>query len=599
MPTGHYGFNADRSKVEIYSKAEIDAMDLVNDQALAQEIVDRHNADSLLQTEINQIIALPDGSTTADAELVNIRTGYDGVVHANAGDAVRSADLLIAKYANASKGKITMTPIMESGAYVDLSQPSPIRIVGSNTIFAMSDYIKLIPGTYKMVENTPNKQSTGPFAAFAFFDKDKQFISGVRSRTRTRGYQEGDFNIARIPSGAVYFCVGNYAEDSNHTGITVDIYVDDLSENVYEILDDVDTQVYPDTISGQYLHYSSQHNPDVLAVVNGNSQLATTKYIPIPKNAYEIETNVKGFSAGYSIAFYDEEQVFISGIVGTPSSMPIAIPSGARLFRLSNYNTSNVHDVYYKLHTYKRVYLLESRVSNIENRLTSFAPDWSDKKWCVIGDSITENNFRASEHYWSYINDMTGIEIANQGISGSGYKIYSPIVNRITADTFPTDCNLITMMAGVNDVSWATDYTIGDVTDNTMDTLCGAINLAIDALEAKYPVFLPLGIVSPLPADIQSDAFPDVVRPHQYPSYSPECKLSLFVDKMREIAYLRGYPFLDLFHESGLQPQNASVRTALFKADSGSYVPDGLHPNAAGHKTFAGKYLEFIKGIIQ
>lgn len=82
----------------------------------------RAAADAVLQGQIDNFVQLPSGSTTADAELMNIRVGADGVTYNTAGDAVRANDSLLKSHLEAATGSEQL--VFTANKYVNLGSTS-------------------------------------------------------------------------------------------------------------------------------------------------------------------------------------------------------------------------------------------------------------------------------------------------------------------------------------------------------------------------------------------------------------------------------------------------------------------------------------------
>jgi lysophospholipase L1-like esterase len=210
---------------------------------------------------------------------------------------------------------------------------------------------------------------------------------------------------------------------------------------------------------------------------------------------------------------------------------------------------------------------------------------WSGKKWACVGDSITEHNIRTTLNYQDYIASWIGCRPLNYGISGTGWRTTNSggsqpaIYNRISS--IDTTADLVTIFAGTND--WeevGTPMVLGTFGDTSGDTsLYGAIDQTLNWLVTNMPtktiaVFTPLQRQSAW-YNLQHNANGVTMQD--------------ISTAITTVAKKYNVPVLDLYNNGNMYAQNATFRT--------TYMPDGLHPNDAGHIMLARKILAFLNGI--
>ena len=207
-----------------------------------------------------------------------------------------------------------------------------------------------------------------------------------------------------------------------------------------------------------------------------------------------------------------------------------------------------------------------------------------NKKINFLGDSITEG-VGASCRENIYLNVMAReCELAaarNYGISctriarqdGEGFY-GNPFCDRYMK--MDDDADIIVIFGGVNDFLHGR-APFGAFDDRTKDTYYGAWHVLLRGLLEKYPDG-QIVVMTPLHRTEENVPSPGNGRP-----------LKDYVAAAKEVAEFYSVPVLDLFAESGIQPEVSVIKE--------KYCPDGLHPSDAGNRRIAERLAGFLKSL--
>lgn len=213
------------------------------------------------------------------------------------------------------------------------------------------------------------------------------------------------------------------------------------------------------------------------------------------------------------------------------------------------------------------------------------------KKILFLGDSITEGCGTSGNEktFCSIIAKKYNADCVNYGIGGTRIARQSkPSVeerwdkdfcSRVAA--MQDEADAVVVFGGTNDYGHG-DAPIGSMKDRTPDTFYVALHTLYSSLIEKY-AGVPIIVITPLHHLNENSPLGDGYKETEV---GP---LSFFVKIIRDVAEYYSLPVLDLYATSGLQPEVPIIKER--------YMPDGLHPNDAGHIILADKIGKFLENL--
>ena len=286
-------------------------------------------------------------------------------------------------------------------------------------------------------------------------------------------------------------------------------------------------------------------------------------FINVVENEHYSKNNQLG------VEWYNSSEVLISSVT---TGLNVKAPIGAVKCKLNFLNINN--DLFSNVYFKKGYAINPDKLSKKFKQydLGDLVKPIINKSWCHIGDSISIDLGDYTNYPYYVQEKLNFLNFKNTAVSGRTMTDFA------VGDTYykvtPTD-DIVTIALGANDQGF--NKSIGVYGDNVSTTFYGTMNILYDRIRTTNPTCVI--------------AFITLIR-----RANGANSLGLTVLEYRnaiiDFCTKKGIKFLDIYNESGIDPNDATSLSTWFSGDN-------THPNSLAHeKMIAPLVTEFVKKLI-